>query len=687
MLKSLLTILGLFTCLTGFSQPTYEWTNVTAGDGEDFGRHVRIAGNGDVFETGYYSDTVDLDPGPGVLTYISGGYVDTYIKRLNPNGDLVWVKPLTSTLAVEVHGLQVDSDDNLYISGSYRGNADFDPGAGVDAHTAAGPRDIFVVKLDSSGGFIWAKTLGGPGFERCYGLDIDSERSVYVGGYFADSVDFDPGPGFSNQQSGGEKDAYVLKLDSIGDFSWVVTYPNDTLSFVQYIEVDQNDDVLVSGFYAHTMDFDPGPAVDNRAANGMKDLFLTKLDKNGNKLWAITEGGIDDDIARGIAVDLNNNVYVTGSFAETVDFDPTTNVENHISNGLSDIFIQKFDASGSYLWTKTMGADSVDHGIGITVDTFNYVYITGAFMDTVDFDPGPSTYSIIGDTLIQNTYLLKMDQNGNYIWSTAIIGVLGSNGIVVQTNNADEIYVTGAFMGDTDFDYGPGTDIYNGDLDYRDAFLTKYTQCIPTASVLNPVACNSYTSPSGNYVWTSSGTYTDTLVNDNTCEEDSILYINLVIMNIDTTVSAIDQLTLEANGSGLQYQWLDCDNNYNPIAGETNQSFTASQNGNYAVQVSNGTCVDTSACMPINSVGLNELSTGLIRIYPNPSEGVFNLVFTDEVEVFTYSVQDIGGRIVKSEANITGKTSAIDLSKEPKGFYFLRVANGENSEVFKLILE
>jgi hypothetical protein len=138
---------------------------------------------------------------------------------------------------------------------------------------------------------------------------------------------------------------------------------------------------------------------------------------------------------------------------------------------------------------------------------------------------------------------------------------------------------------------------------------------------IDTVSCESMFSPDGLEVWTTSGIYTDTLVNMAGC--DSVLLIDLTIDTVNTGISALMD-TLTADMSGASYQWLDCNTN-TTIPGETAQSFIVTTNGDYAVIVTNGACVDTSVCYAFYSVGIAESPQTGARVVPNPNRGQFTL--------------------------------------------------------------
>tara|TARA_R110001592_G_scaffold230364_1_gene487193 strand:+ start:5005 stop:7788 length:2784 start_codon:yes stop_codon:yes gene_type:complete len=203
-----------------------------------------------------------------------------------------------------------------------------------------------------------------------------------------------------------------------------------------------------------------------------------------------------------------------------------------------------------------------------------------------------------------------------------------------------------------------------------------------TANSISPTACNTYTSPSGNYVWDASGIYMDTIPNISGC--DSVITVNLTIDSLDNTV-AISGNVLTANQTGASYQWLDCDNANAPIATETNQSFTATVNGNYAVVVTVGSCSDTSICENITGVGIKEVTTNVVSIYPNPTSGLFTVRLANTKEAVSYTITTLEGRLVEQANNVTTNNIEVDLTNESKGVYFLIIQENNTNTTYKII--
>jgi hypothetical protein len=213
--------------------------------------------------------------------------------------------------------------------------------------------------------FLWAKQIGGSGSDEGFGITIDSDGNVYTTGYFEGTVDFDPGVGITNLTSAGGRDIFISKLDSNGNFVWAKRIGGASDDYGNRIFLDSSGNVYTTGLFGGIVDFDPGSGTNNLASNGSNDIFILKLDRNGNFVWAAAMGGTGDDGGFGIALDSNNNVYTTGVFYNTADFNPGPGVFNMTSAGGMDIFISKLDSDGNFIWAKRMGGPNDDKAIAI----------------------------------------------------------------------------------------------------------------------------------------------------------------------------------------------------------------------------------------------------------------------------------------------------------------------------------
>jgi len=207
--------------------------------------------------------------------------------------------------------------------------------------------------------------------------------------------------------------------------------------------------------------------------------------------------------------------------------------------------------------------------------------------------------------------------------------------------------------------------------------ITAFSSCSSSSSFTTTSACESYNSPSGNYTWTTSGTYNDTISNAGGC--DSVITINLTVNNANTAVSQ-SGITLSSNASGAQYQWINC-SNMSPVAGATNQSFSATANGNYAVVVTENGCTDTSSCVNVTGVGFEEIAEDVeIEIFPNPCNDY--LMIKCDYKIKQIEITDFHGRVLINNKPINGQ---LDISELNRSVYIIRIYTEEKTYVKSMV--
>ena len=442
-------------CQTLTAQPNFEWAKNFGGSGFEQGNGIAVDNSGNVYTIGYFAGTADFDPGPGIYSLTANGSADIFISKLDSMGNLVWARAFGSTDWDKGNSIALDNSGNIYATGFFSDTVDFDPGPGVFNLTSVGITDIFICKLDASGNYLWAKSVGGTDYDFGISIKTDDSGNVYTTGNFLDTVDFDPGAATYSITSMGTYDIFILKLDSSGNYIWVKTFGGQEPQSVSSIDVDASGNVYTTGYFYTSADFDPGPNVFYLISEGENDVFVSKLDSMGNFIWAKQFGNYDEDEGLSIATDNSGNVYTTGTFKVTVDFDPGQGGYNLISAGSEDIFISKLDSTGSFIWAKSFGNISVEKGLDITLDNSGNVYAVGQFTGTVDFDPGPGVFNLNsnGD---YDLFICKLTSSGNLVWAKSM-GALGVDlGGSIAVDDLNNVYTTGYFQSTVDFDPGPG---------------------------------------------------------------------------------------------------------------------------------------------------------------------------------------------------------------------------------------
>ena len=303
-----------------------------------------------------------------------------------------------------------------------------------------------------------AHALGGSGDDQGFSIAVDGSGNVYTTGSFQGTADFDPGASVFNL-SGASGNVFVSKLDASGNFLWAKAMGGTGNDQALDVAVDASGNVLTTGYFQDTADFDPGAGIFNVGTMGGLDVFISKLDVSGNFLWVKALGGADSDQGFGIAVDNSGNVYTTGSFEGTADFDPSLSVLDLTSAGLVDIFISKLDASGDPVWTRTMGSAGSDQALGIALDATGNAYTTGSFEGVVDFDPGAALLNLTSAGLV-DIFVSKLSRAG----SLPLLGDANQDGLV---NSTDTLWMI-------QFEFGLRTGLTNETSDLNgDTFINS----------------------------------------------------------------------------------------------------------------------------------------------------------------------------------------------------------------------
>lgn len=395
-----------------------------------------------------------------------------------------WATPFSGTTDESGRSVAVDADGNIYSTGVFTGTTDFDPTGGVSNLIATGGQDVYITKQDSTGDLVWAKKIGGTVTDNSSAIKVDNNGHIYVVGSFNGVCTF----GITPLNSAGMGDAFITKLDTAGNFLWAKKFGSTGNEQGIGVVVDGSGNVFTTGYFSNTCDFDPdGVNVFNLSSSGGLDIFVSKLDASGNYVAAYKFGGTGFDLGFDIALDAAGSIYTTGYFNGTADFDPGAGSSTLNAGSGEDIYINKITSSGNFAWAKQMSGTNFNNaGYGLVVSGA-YVYSTGYFSGTVDFDPGGSITSVIslGNT---DSYISKLDTAGNFV-SVYQIGGAGAEGSYsIALDGSGNIFTAGDFSGTTDFDPGAGTsNLTSGTLD---VYLCKLNSAGVFSSVIQIATSN-----------------------------------------------------------------------------------------------------------------------------------------------------------------------------------------------------
>jgi hypothetical protein len=395
----------------------FKWAKSFGSPSIDLGSSLAYDDHGCIYLAGGFAGLVDFDDGPGTTLLNSGSARDIFVQKIDTLGNVIWTRAMTGSSMTlnSVYAMDVNYDLNaVFLSGYFESTVDFDPGASTDERMTNGGKDIFVQKLDMLGNSIWTCTFGNAGNETGYALISDETGNVYVTGEYEGTVDFDPGVGVVEMTSNGAYDSFILKLNSAGELVWVKSVGGTDWDLAESINLDATGNIYVTGSYSATTDFDPGADIAEMTSNSNTDAFILKLNSSGDYVWAKTiSNGEDDDYAKSSVIDSDGFIYTTGYFNGTSDFDPGMDVSNLATQGTSDIFVQKMDSMGNFVWAQSFGGQGADWGKSIALDHENNICMTGFFRNTVDFDPWSETSNLVSNEY-SNIFVLKLNQDVHY---------------------------------------------------------------------------------------------------------------------------------------------------------------------------------------------------------------------------------------------------------------------------------
>ncbi len=394
-----------------------------------------------------------------------GGNADAILTQYNEtDGTINWIKAFQSNFDEAVLDVTTDADGNIYLIGYFEGagiNAiDVDPGEGVyelSVTSAISSRDMFIVKLDANGDFVWAKQVSNPvgaAPEDGTAIRLDSNGNIYITGSFV-YADFDPGEGeeiILSTGNGQSKDAFILKLDNDGNFVWVKTLKGTGNKNATNLEIDAQDNLFVIGEFSNEIDLNPSETEEQiETSIGSNDMFLAKYDSDGNFIFGGAVAGTGNDITSDMIMD-ENYIYITGSFEETIDFNPLGTTGEFTANGLNDGFLVKYSVDGTFINAMTIGGDSVtlpENANQVTFDSDGNLLVSGSFADSVTFNDG-LTETAVG---MDDAYYLHLDPDFMFQGVYIISGP--QRQYIASSHNLDNSHFLGigAMQGATEFGY------------------------------------------------------------------------------------------------------------------------------------------------------------------------------------------------------------------------------------------
>ena len=455
----------------------------------------------------------------------------------------------------------------------------------------------------------WAKSEGGTSSESSTGVCTDASGNVFITGLF-----FSPTITFGTTTltNAGGMDIFIVKYDATGNVLWAKSAGGVYGERGQSVCTDASGNVFITGhFYSPTITVGTITLTNtNQTIDSISDIFIVKYDASGNVLWAKSEGGGSDERGQSVCTDASGNVFITGSFYSYNLTIGTTTLTKDEWDRYNDIFIVKYDTSGNVLWAKSAGGVGYDEGYAVCTDSTGNLFVTGRFNSpTITF----GTTSLKCTNSFTDIFIVKYDTSGNVLWAKSA-GSTGGHGLStgVCTDASGNVFITGGFAGSI-ISFGTTTLKCSGS--FGDIFIVKYDT-------------------SGNVLWAKS-----------------------------------------AGGYGYDLSYGVC----------TDASGNVIITGGFgSPTISFGTDMLTNTNNTVNSMdifiaklggitGINDIKNSNIKIYPNPTNNIFNIEGLTKNENNTIQIFDVQGKLVITKT--INEKGMIDLSELNKGVYVIKIGD------------
>jgi hypothetical protein len=651
---------------------------------------------GNIYLVGSTYRSADLDPGtPTVMYTDSTTGSDLIVYKFSPAGNMLWYKiwPITTLsydYGCEINELEIDHNGNLILVGVLYGEIDFD--LGPDTASAWGDLSFpsgFLIKLDGNGNYLWDYAIDinthGSSYNFMANCAINNQNEIYVVGSFWGNINFFS-PDTFTLTGNGFYDNYILKIGESGVLQWAKSFGGGAYESVADIHYSNDGNLYIAATYG-------SPTVvlanDTNSIVLLGDSIntistLIKMNESGNYEWVryLKNSNLQGSTVSPVAVETDSigqvyfmNVGLTGTTYTNYGIDSST----VNTSGETCSFVNKYAADGTFIRSSAAIGDYRILAKSMAMDKNASIAFTGEFNsrmyivndpnpNPIDANPDTSRFSIFsaygtGETGI---FVIKWNQCsvGTTIIDTTVCSSFSLNGNNYTQSGTYHFYETTDNRCDS-----------NATL--------NLTILLPSNAAQNIQLCAGDSIQVGNQTYTQSGTYQDILVATNGCDSTVIttLFIDTLQAQIQNTGLALEALNMPL---GATFQWLDCNNNFSPLLGETNQTFTPINNGSYAVIINNSTCQDTSDCYDFVTVGEMKVSDeNNFIIAPNPitdflyiSSNIHGII--TEIRILDY----LGKEVFRGPINQNG----INITNIKSGCYILEILS-KNTRCYKSMLK
>ena len=446
--------------------------------------------SGNVILCGIFTDSMDIDLTGNAQVIYANGDEDGWIAKYDAVGSLLWGFAIGGNANQAAKGLAIDEFNNIYVVGYFAGTVDFDQSPGTSLLTSQGDWDAFVLKLDESGNFIWAKSFGGSNRQFPTEVVCNQNGNIYISGTLSGSTNMDMNGGsylLTPNASGGGNEAntgYYAKYNYNGDLIWAY----NVAGINPEIALGNENGLDVIYYLGHGVanplsldDFDPSGAVLQPVPSPLTSanyFALIKYDASGQLIWSkfsrtIISSAGTDVITKDVAVDLSGDIYVVGDFYSGFDLYPGNDMTlNAYGITGTDGFLVKYNSVGNFIWEKQFGtADEYDYAEEITIDSWNNVWVSGGFRNIAEMNSSGTSHTLTSAGL-NDIFAAGFTSSGNYIWSGSVSGP-ATDGAPQMLAVGNNLLISGFFIQTADCDITSGVNNLTAQQ-FSDVFFTSF---------------------------------------------------------------------------------------------------------------------------------------------------------------------------------------------------------------------
>jgi len=415
--------------------PDFVWAQQAGSVGADKTRGLTADAEGNIYMTGEFSKTGTF----GDFTVESKGDLDFFVAKYSPAGKCLWARTGGGSKVDRGYGVAVDAQGNVFVTGHCQStDATFD---GLAFENRGGDYDLFVAKYDASGKIQWLKSGGGAGYDYGHGIGVDKAGNCYFTGAMVGDCEF-MGVSTKNNKSGH---VFLAKLKTNGELAWLRVAGGVGGSAGEHLAVDAAGNTVVVGGASGVETF--GDLTLTGKAG--RDVFAVKYDTEGKALWTFGGDGSSNAAFTSVALDGHGGVSVCGMFKDALAIGGQkfqTSGKDPAKGKEYDLFAAKLDRDGKFRWVRTGNGKGVNYALCVAADEAGNSYVTGEFQFTVTM--GDTTMTAKG---LRDIYAAKFDENGALRWLRTDGGTRGNLGYCIVRDKAGNIFLSGAFDGETTY--------------------------------------------------------------------------------------------------------------------------------------------------------------------------------------------------------------------------------------------